>query len=256
MKRMHSLLLAAVGTAGLTGAIWLEEWKSGIPWLEPQVIVPGDAQTPPSDAIVLFDGSDLSAWKGGDGWQVEDGIATAGGKGGITTLQEFGDCQLHIEWASPAKVKGKGQGRGNSGVYLMNRYEVQILDSYENETYFDGQCASIYKQYPPLVNASRKPGEWQTYDIIFTAPRFHDDGSVKSPAFVTVLHNGVLVQNHVELLGGTFWSEPPSYKKHPDKAPIQLQNHGDPVQFRNIWIREVQQLPTQAEHSPTDPSAT
>jgi hypothetical protein len=252
MNRVWGMLLACGGVFVLTGAIWLEEWKSGIPWLEPVVIDPGDAQTPPSDAIVLFDGTDLAAWKGGEGWSIEQGVATAGGKGGITTQQNFGDCQLHLEWASPAEVKGKGQGRGNSGVYLMNKYEVQILDSYENETYFDGQCAAIYKQYPPLVNASRKPGEWQTYDILFTAPRFYEDGSLKSPAYLTVLHNGVVVQNHVELLGGTFWSEPPSYKKHPEKGPIHLQNHGDPVQFRNIWIRELPQSPARADEPPAE----
>ena len=147
------------------------EYKSGIVWPEPAIVTPGKDHGPPSDAVVLFDGKDLSKWTGGENWIIKDGYATAA-KNGITTKDSFGDCQLHLEFATPAEVKGSGQGRGNSGVYLMGKYEVQILDSYDNKTYFDGQCASLYKQHPPLVNASRKPGEWQTYDIIFEAPRF------------------------------------------------------------------------------------
>ncbi|HCS52791.1 DUF1080 domain-containing protein [Rubinisphaera sp.] len=249
MRRSASLLIAIAVGCLLTGAVLFEEWKSGIPWIEPQVINPGDAETPPSDAIVLFDGTDLSAWNEGEGWKVKDGFVEAGGKQGITTKEKFGDCQLHIEWASPEKVSGKGQGRGNSGVYFMQNYEIQILDSYENETYFDGQCGSIYKQYPPLVNATRPPGEWQTYDIIFTAPRFLEDGSLKTPAAFTVLHNGVLIQNHVELQGGTFWHKPPEYNKHADKLPIHIQNHGNNVRFRNIWIRNVEQSPAREDES-------
>lgn len=232
-------------------ANFLKEWKSGIPWIEPVVIDPGNSetQTPPGDAIVLFGGKDLSKWEGGKGWTVQDGFAQAGGKEGITTKQGFGDCQLHLEWATPAKVQGEGQGRGNSGIYLMNRYELQILDSFNNKTYADGQCGAIYKQYPPLANACRKPGEWQSYDIIFTAPRFCANGCLKSPAYITVLHNGILIQNHVKLQGNTFWANPPSYEKHEDKLPIHIQNHGNPVRLRNVWVREVRQLPAQKDET-------
>lgn len=222
----------------LTAWLVADEYKSGKVWPKPKVITPGEAGSPPSDAIVLFDGKDLSAFEGGDKWLVKDGIATVHG-GGITSKQSFGDCQLHVEWASPAEVKGEGQGRGNSGIYLQGRYEVQILDSYNNETYYDGQAGSLYKQWPPLVNASRKPGEWQTYDIIFTAPRFDKDGKLSKPGYVTVLHNGVLIQNHAELQGSTAWDKPPEYSAHPLKQPFSIQDHGNPVRFRNIWIREL-----------------
>ncbi|HYC28678.1 MAG TPA: DUF1080 domain-containing protein [Chitinophagaceae bacterium] len=210
----------------------------------PKMVTTGTNNQPPSDAIVLFNGKDLSAWSAADGapakWKVEDNsMVVTKGTDNIQTKQGFGDCQLHVEWQAPAVVEGEGQGRGNSGIFLMGNYEVQVLDSYNNRTYSNGQAASIYKQYIPLVNASKKPGEWQTYDIIFTAPRFNDDGSVKSPAFVTVLHNGVLVQNHVELKGGTVYIGQPAYKKHGDKEPIVLQDHGNPVKYRNIWIREL-----------------
>jgi hypothetical protein len=229
------LLLTASATAW-----WIEEYKSGIVWPEPKVIDPGSATKAPSDATVLFDGTNLDAWSGGDKWKIEEGIATAAG-GGISTKQKFGDCQLHLEFATPEKVSGSGQGRGNSGVYLMNRYEVQILDSFDNKTYFDGQCASIYKQQPPMVNACRRPGEWQTYDILFTAPRFDDEGKVKTPGYVTVLHNGVVVHNHFELQGSTSYTEPPKYTKHGEQDTLSLQFHGNPVKFRNIWIREAVQ---------------
>ena len=224
-----SVCAAAVGQT--------REYKSGIIWPEPAVIDPGPPGGPPSDAIVLFDGKSLDAWDGGDKWIIEDGVATAA-KGEIKSKQKFGDCQLHVEFATPAEVKGEGQGRGNSGIYLMNRYEVQILDSFGNKTYFDGQCAAIYKEQPPTVNACRKPGEWQMYDIIFTAPRFADDGSVKMPGYVTVLQNGVFVHNHFELLGSTSFVGPPKYEKHGEKEPLMIQFHGNPVRFRNIWIRE------------------
>jgi hypothetical protein len=219
-----------------------KEYKSGIVWPEPRVVTPGatDAQ-PPADAIVLFDGKDLSQWKNGENWEVKDGVATSK-KSDISTKESFGDCQLHIEFATPEKVEGKGQGRGNSGVYLMGRYEVQILDSFDNPTYFDGQCAAVYKQSPPMVNACRKPGEWQSYDILFTAPRFAEDGKVLRPAYVTVIHNGVAVHNHFELLGGTFYDRPPAYQKHAEKLPINLQFHGNPVRFRNIWIRPLEPI--------------
>lgn len=214
------------------------EWTSDKIWPEPKVIDPGPPGGPPADAIVLFDGKDMSAWKGAEKWIVKDGAATVHG-GSIATKQPFGDCQLHLEFASPEVVKGEGQGRGNSGVYLMGKYEVQVLDSYDSKTYYDGQCGAIYKQYPPLVNVCRKPGEWQSYDIVFEAPRFDNTGHLTRPAYVTVLQNGVLVQNHTELLGGTFWEEPPHYSAHAEKLPLHLQDHGDPVKYRNIWIREL-----------------
>ena len=215
-----------------------KEYKSGINWPEPKVVDPGPIGGPPSDAKVLFDGTNLDQFQGGEKWEIKDGFAIAKG-GGITSKESFGDCQLHIEWATPAEVKGSGQGRGNSGVYLMGKYEVQILDSYENKTYFDGQAGAIYKQYPPMVNACRPPGEWQSYDIIFTSPRFNSEGKVTRKAYVTVLHNGVLIHNHSELLGGTSYLKAPSYKKHAEKLPFNIQFHGNPVRFRNIWIRKI-----------------
>lgn len=210
----------------------------------PRVVTPGSGYAAPSDAILLFDGKDLSQWesiKGGPAkWTLGDGAFTvAKGTGDLRTQRSFGDCQLHIEWRAPAKVSGTGQERGNSGVYLQGRYEVQVLDSYDNATYVNGQAASIYKQAIPLVNASRKPGEWQTYDIFFRAPRFTADGSVEKPAFITVVHNGVLVQDHVEIKGGTVYRGPPSYAKHDAKEPLVLQDHDTPVSYRNIWIREL-----------------
>ncbi len=226
------------------------EYLSGIQWDEPAVIDPGPVGGPPSDATVLFDGTDMSRWNQAEQWKVTDGYVEAA-PGNPVTKDVFGDCQVHIEWASAVEVKGSGQGRSNSGVFLMGTYEVQILDSYENKTYFDGQCGAIYKQHPPLVNASRKPGEWQTYDIIWKAPRFDEDGKLRSPAFVTVLHNGVLVQNHFELLGDTPFNRAPQYKAHPDKGPIALQYHGNPVRFRNIWVREVPELPSERVAEPT-----
>jgi hypothetical protein len=232
------LLLGAAVARGW----WIEEYISGIIWPEPPVIDPGGSDfgrsgKAPSDAIVLFDGTDLSAWNDSDKWQIADGVATAAGNG-ITSKQGFGDCQLHLEFATPEKVEGDGQGRGNSGVYFMGHYEVQILDSYGNKTYFDGQCASLYKQHPPTVNASRKPGEWQSYDILFTAPKFDAQGVVVTPAYATVFHNGVAVHNHVALEGSTAWHEPPKYTAHGEREPIHLQFHGNPIRFRNIWLRE------------------
>ncbi|TWT34144.1 3-keto-disaccharide hydrolase [Blastopirellula retiformator] len=231
--------LCCLSVASLVSA---DEWKSGIEWPEPPQVDPGATSTDaPSDAIVLFDGKDLSKWDGGEKWIIKDGYAEVA-KGGITTKDKFGDMQLHLEFASPAEVKGSGQGRGNSGVFLFGKYEVQILDSYDNPTYFDGQSASIYKQSPPMVNASRKPGEWQTYDIIFNAPTFKKDGSFDKPGHVTVLHNGVLVQNNFELLGATKWDSPPKVEKHGPKGKISLQFHWNPVRFRNIWVRELNPL--------------
>ena len=194
-----ALIASTLGIPVLAGGRYI----SGIVWPEPPVITPGDNGSAPSDAIVLFDGKNFDAWKGADKFKIdEDGGFTA--KGRIETKQSFGDCQLHVEFASPKVVKGKGQGRGNNGIGLMGaRYEIQVLDSFNNPTYFEGQAASVYNQRPPMVNASRKPGEWQTYDIIFTVPKFATDGKVEKPAFVTVLHNGVLVQNHTEIIGST-----------------------------------------------------
>jgi hypothetical protein len=219
---------------------------------QPAVVTPGmpyaDAQvgTPPSDATVLFDGKDISPWVSlNDGspakWIVRDGyMECVKGSGYVRTLQNFGDCQLHVEWATPTPPHGDGQGRGNSGVFFgFDRYECQVLDSYDNPTYADGGAAAIYGQYPPLVNASLPPGKWQTYDIIFTAPRFDASGKLLSPARETVLHNGVLVQNNVELTGPTSWLERAPYSPHPEKQPISLQDHNNPVRFRNIWVREL-----------------
>ncbi len=210
----------------------------------PEVVTPGVGTAPPSDAKVLFDGTSMDGWldRNGDpaGCTLEDCVMTVvPGTGDIHTSRGFGDIQLHLEWRTPGVVVGECQGRGNSGVFLMNRYEVQILDSYENPTYPNGQAASVYKQHIPLVNASRGPGEWQTYDIIFTAPRFNEDGRVAIPARVTVIHNGVLVQNNVEIWGETEFIGLPSYKEHSMREPIRLQDHNDLVSFRNIWVREL-----------------
>jgi hypothetical protein len=216
----------------------------------PPVVSPAEPGTqekpgrPPSDATVLFHGESLDAWASMDGsaprWVIRDGVLEcAQGSGYIRTLQAFGDCQLHVEWAAPYPPSGSSQGRGNSGVFLMGLYEVQVLDSYDNITYADGQAAAVYGQHPPLVNASRPPGQWQTYDIVFTRPRFAADGSVVSPARFTVFHNGVLVQNNVELVGPTGWLKRDPYRPHPDKLPLSLQDHGNPVRYRNIWIREL-----------------
>ena len=211
----------------------------------PKVVDPGNATTPPADAVVLFDGKDLSRWKsqkdGGPArWKVENGyMEVAKGTGAIETAQGFGDCQLHVEWASPSPAVGEDQDRGNSGVFLMNQYEVQVLDSYQAVTYPDGQAAALYGQYPPLVNASRPPGQWQSYDIVFRGPRFDAEGKLLRPARVTVLHNGVLVQEAVELTGPTAHKTRPPYKAHPPKLPLSLQDHSHPVRFRNIWIREL-----------------
>jgi hypothetical protein len=199
---------------------------------------------PPADAIVLFGGADLSQWEGDSGqaapWKVENGyVEIVAGSGGIRTQRGFGDCQLHVEWRAPSPTVGEGQDRGNSGVFLMGRYEVQVLDSYDNRTYPDGQAAALYGQYPPLVNASRAPGQWQTYDIVFRRPRFDSQGALVHPARVTVFHNGVLVQDNVILSGPTAHQRRPPYATHPDTLPIHLQDHGSPVRYRNIWIREL-----------------
>jgi hypothetical protein len=216
----------------------------------PPVVSPGTFSTqdspgkPPSDAVVLFDGRDLSQWldKGGAPakWKVEKGYAeVVPHTGNMRTKIPFGDCQLHVEFSEPVPPKGESQERGNSGVFLMGVYEIQVLDSYDNKTYADGQASAVYGQYPPLVNASRPPGQWQSYDIVFHGPRFDPQGKLLRPARVTAFHNGVLVQDNVELSGPTEHGERPPYKSGPDKAPLALQDHGDPVRYRNIWIREL-----------------
>jgi hypothetical protein len=209
---------------------------------QPTIVTPGaENSQPPSDAVVLFDGTDLSNWTGRDGaagWKVENGyMEVAPRTGNIQTKAEFGNCQLHLEWAAPAEVKGDSQGRGNSGVFLMGRYEIQVLDGYDNPTYADGITAAIYSQYPPLVNACRKPGEWQTYDIFFVAHRFDGDKLV-SPAYITVVHNGVLAHHHQEVMGPTGHRSVSSYDApQPPTGPLMLQDHGDLVRYRNIWVR-------------------
>jgi len=211
----------------------------------PKVVQPGLKPTqPPADATILFDGTDLSNFvgpKGGKpGWKVEDGYVEVIKGGDIYTKESFGSCQLHVEWRSPIPVQSSSQKRGNSGIFLMGMYEVQVLDCFENPTYADGMAGSIYGQYPPLVNAVQKPGDWNTYDIIFNAPTFKD-GKVVKKATATVLLNGVLVQNNVELLGQTRHKKVATYKPHADKAPIKFQDHKDDqaVRFRNIWIRSL-----------------
>ena len=216
----------------------------------PKIIQPGTASTQdtqgkaPSDAIVLFDGKDLSHWTNNKGqpatWLVEAGaLVVKAGAGDILSKEKFGDCQLHLEFSSPVPPKGRDQGRGNSGVMMFGIYEFQILDCFDNLTYADGHASAIYGQYPPLVNASRKPGDWQTYDILFTAPRFKSDGALESPAYATVLHNGVVVHNHTALLGPMKFRGLPQYSKHEDKGSILLQDHGNPVRYRNLWVRDI-----------------
>ena len=218
---------------------------------QPTVVTPGSTSTqeqaglPPSDATVLFEGKDLSAWVAMDGsptkWVVKDGaLECVPGSGYIRSSQSFGDCQLHVEWASPNPPHGDSQGRGNSGVFFgFGRYEIQVLDCYQNKTYADGSAASIYGQYPPMVNSSLPPGKWQTYDIIWAAPRFDSAGTLLSKAHLTLFHNGVLVQNNVELTGPVPWIGRPPYQAHPERLPIAFQDHGNPVRFRNVWVREL-----------------
>jgi len=244
---MLTMLAAAVLAAVTVPEI---KWKTGDRSRPlPPKVTPGSASTDdragaaPSDAVVLFDGKDLSAWQHTIGkparWTVGSGYFEVAPKtGDLVTKQAFGDAQLHIEWATPAITRGKDQEPGNSGVFLASTYEVQVLDSYENVTYPDGQAGAIYCQYPPLVNASLPPGRWQTYDIIFHGPRFSESGELLQTAQVTVLHNGVLVQDNVTLTGPTAYMQRPPYQKH-GKMPLKLQDHGQPVRYRNIWVREL-----------------
>ena len=234
-----AVILVVVSCAAQQAAQWKVHDESRP---HPPVIRPGATDSdPPSDAIVLFDGTGLSAWQskgGGEAkWKVQDGYMEVGHKAGsIQTRKPFGSCQLHIEWCSPNVVKGSSQGRGNSGIILMGKYEVQVLDSYDNPTYADGQAGAIYGQKPPEVNVCRKPGQWQSYDILFHAPVFDGD-KVTTPATITVLQNGVWIQYPWVIEGTTFWKKRPYYEPHPGKLPLKLQDHGNPTRFRNIWIR-------------------
>ncbi len=226
-----------------------QQWKvhdSSRP--QPRVVTPPSPSTqeaagsPPSDAVILFDGTDLAGWEntkdgGPAGWKVEHGYMEVVPKsGGIRTKAAFGDCQLHVEWAAPEEVVGESQGRGNSGVFLMGKYEIQVLDCHENPTYADGTAAAVYGEHPPLVNACRAPGRWQTYDIVWVGPRFDGDRLVR-PARVTVLHNGLVVHHDVELIGPTTHRKVLPWEPHPPEGPLMLQDHGNPVRFRNLWYR-------------------
>jgi hypothetical protein len=254
MRKFFALMLTAVFVLTILRVSFAQvdkRWKQhDMNRPVPPVVDPGTASTqdapgvPPSDAVVLFDGRDLSKWnhKGGEAakWRVENGYAeVVPSTGNIFSKQSFGDCQLHVEFAEPVPAKGESQERGNSGVFLMGLYEIQVLDSYQNRTYADGQAGALYGQYPPLVNASRPPGRWQSYDVVFHGPRFDKGGKLLRPARVTVLQNGVLVQDNVVLSGRTEHGERPPYKAHPKKLPLGLQDHQAPVRYRNIWIREI-----------------
>lgn len=211
----------------------------------PEIVTPGTFSTPdapgkpPSDATVLFDGTNMDKWKKDNGdpapWKVENGYAQVQG-GAIRTKDEFGDCQVHIEWSAPTPPTGNSQGRGNSGLFMMGRYEIQILDAYNNPTYADGTASAIYGQSPPQVNAVRPPGEWNVYDVIWETPRFKD-GKLEKPAYATVLVNGIVTQNHTMLIGDTPFKHVGTYNPHPATGPLGLQDHGNPMRFRNIWVR-------------------
>ncbi len=247
-KYLHIGLFGAICAGVALGFAIQENWQiHDMARPQPPVVNPGPAGPPgpvPADALVLFDGKDLSQWTDGKGqaarWKVENGYMEVAAKtGSIRTAREFGDCQLHVEWMAPLPATGTSQERGNSGVFLMNLYEVQVLDCYENRTYADGMTASIYGQYPPAVNACRPPGEWQSFDIVFHRPRFDAEGKVLVPARMTVFHNGVLVHDNAELMGPTSHKVRLPYSRHPDRLPISLPNHSRPVRYRNIWIREL-----------------
>ena len=258
---------ACVAAMGLAGALVFAAAEHGPqqPWSKfhvhdmdrpaPPIVNPGTASTeeqpgkPPSDAIVLFDGKDLSKWQSAGGgeptFKVDNGAMLSYGPRNCQTKEQFGDVQLHVEWAEPVPAKGESQGRGNSGVFLMGLFETQVLDNYNNPTYPDGQCGGVYGQYPPQVNVCRPPGEWQTYDIIFHHPRYRD-GKVRTPAFITTLQNGVVVQDHQRIEGPTGHMIVAKYPDSmPDKGPIELQFHGNPVHYRNIWVRPLEALEIQ-----------
>jgi len=238
MRKCFLFSFTVCGMLAASANLSAQEWKSGVEWQEPPLVTPGATnEAPPSDAVVLFDGTNLDQWIDGENWKIEDGVAIPQ-KSQIVSKQQFGDMQMHIEWSAPTEIRGSSQGRGNSGIFLMGLYEVQVLDSFENETYFDGQAGTIYKQTPPLANVMRKPGEWNYYDIIFNTPKFKGNGDVEKPGYVTLIQNGVLMLNHFEMMGPTNFIAAPHYKPHAETGPISLQFHGDPVKFRNIWVRE------------------
>lgn len=254
MRSFSALLIAAAAVAG-TSQLQAQiqpkfEWpQHSMERPAPRKVTPGVfvAGPAPSDAIVLFNGTSLDSWRSADDaanparWLVRDGyMQVAAGTGAIATKQEFGDAQLHVEWMSPSPARGTGQDRGNSGVFFMGQYEVQVLDSYDNVTYADGSAGSLYGQYPPLVNASRPAGEWQAFDIVFHRPRFDASGKLVTPARFTVLHNGILVHEDMALVGPTSNGERAPYAAHPDAMPISLQDHSHPVRFRNVWVRRLE----------------
>jgi hypothetical protein len=256
-----------VAVIGLAGALAIGQERSGPqqPWSKfkvhdmsrpaPPLVTPGTPSTPdqpgqpPSDAIVLFDGKSLDNWSNGRRggpmtWKIENGVMISG-KGSVYSKQQFGDAQIHVEWAEPTPAKGHSQERGNSGVFLMGRFEMQVLDNYDNPTYPDGQCGAIYGQYPPQVNVCRPPGQWQTYDFIFHRPRYKD-GKLAEPAYVTTIQNGVVVQDHQRIEGPTGHMTVAHYPDSmPDKGPLGLQDHNNPIHFRNIWVRPLEKLETQ-----------
>jgi hypothetical protein len=251
-------LIASAGLFAILAADEVSNMASLNRWLQhdirrpkPPVVEPvgSSVMAPaPKDAVILFDGTTLDAWRTPEGgpakWKVNDGfMEIAPDTGPIETKAKFGDVQLHVEWASPSPPAGKGQDRGNSGIFLMGLYELQVLDSYQADTYSDGQAGALYGQYPPLANASRPPGEWQTYDVAFRRPRFDKEGKLLEPARITLIHNGILIQNNEELWGGTNWLETQPYEAGADRGRIELQDHGHPVRFRNIWLRELAERP-------------
>ena len=250
MRTIFLIALTALSTAALAQTTSRDQFDPKVTEfydLKPEKITPGATNSDaPSDAVVLFNGKDFNEWTsardgGAPKWDLKDGAMTVmKGTGDVKTKKEFRDFQLHIEWRTPSEVVGEGQGRGNSGIFLQGLYELQVLDSYESVTYSNGQAGSIYKQEQavPLVNACKKPGEWQTYDVLFTAARFGKGGRMIIPAFVTVFHNGVVIQAHTAITGPTEYKGLPVYKEI-DKGPLQLQDHGNPVSYRNIWIREL-----------------
>jgi hypothetical protein len=263
-RRRATLVTVCLGLLGLSAVAWVywlyareREWDIHDPNRPvPRAVTPGTFSTEerpgqaPSDAVILFGGSeaDLANWESADPenaeasfktWTVSNG-ALVTGKKYLRTKQSFGDCQLHVEWMAPTPPQGTSQERGNSGVFLMGKYEVQILDTFENKTYADGYPAAIYGQYPPLVNPSLPPGKWQSYEIVFRRPRFSADGKLEKPARLTVLHNGVVVQDAQELMGPTAFRKRPPYEKHADRLPLSLQDHGNPVRFRNVWVRDLE----------------
>ncbi len=248
MKLATAFVLLICTSAPLAAQSKLSEWpQQSEDRPRPRVVKPGAAYTiaPPADAVVLFDGTSLDKWTSAGGpakWRLEGGAFVAVPTAGtLRTRDSFGDVQLHIEWAAANPAVGKGQDRGNSGVFFGDdRYEVQVLDSYDNQTYADGQAGSLYGQFPPLVNAMRPPGEWQVYDIVYHRPRFKPDGSLQSAARLTVFHNGVLIQDNMELVGPTTYMKRTPYSAHADRLPMSLQDHGHPVRFRNVWVRDLE----------------